>query len=255
MSEATGRQSRYLRSTNHRCGRCFAGSTPERKLSSCGGCGRQFYCSRECQRADWQTHKPQCQTEDMIQRALVQLDTTPEGVPLRAGLPDGMSLVTLDAHRDEWVRYHNQNVLIAAVHALRLLEDIHRTRTHFLYVHLAPRPRAEHEGFAGKLFRIEDARAVEWAEAERWPLPWPLLRQETTLTQQEGEAGGLGPVAMAYIDCPNRLPLLPMPMARLPIMEGEVNPQWKEAFTSWVENGVQQRLLDLNRVRRRRRRH
>ncbi len=33
----------------------------QNELSRCGRCKKVFYCSRECQKADWQNHKPNCQ--------------------------------------------------------------------------------------------------------------------------------------------------------------------------------------------------
>lgn len=39
------------------CGSCGATSG---QLMSCAGCGKVRYCSRECQKADWKTHKSRC---------------------------------------------------------------------------------------------------------------------------------------------------------------------------------------------------
>jgi len=40
------------------CGRPFVGSSVRRKV--CLGCNRVTYCSAECARADWPTHKSEC---------------------------------------------------------------------------------------------------------------------------------------------------------------------------------------------------
>jgi hypothetical protein len=47
------------------CALCGVGSTTM-KLSNCSACQRVQYCSGECQKADWKTHKPLCRliTED-----------------------------------------------------------------------------------------------------------------------------------------------------------------------------------------------
>jgi hypothetical protein len=38
--------------------------------SRCGGCNLSYYCSKECQKLDWKTHKPECkhkkETEDKV---------------------------------------------------------------------------------------------------------------------------------------------------------------------------------------------
>ena len=43
-----------------KCGGCGLWQTPERKLERCGQCRRVYYCSRQCQLADWKTHKVGC---------------------------------------------------------------------------------------------------------------------------------------------------------------------------------------------------
>ncbi|PIL27075.1 hypothetical protein GSI_10214 [Ganoderma sinense ZZ0214-1] len=42
------------------CDRCKKKETAERKLMRCTGCRKAVYCSRECQKSDWKTHKLRC---------------------------------------------------------------------------------------------------------------------------------------------------------------------------------------------------
>eukprot|EP00435_Cladocopium_sp_Y103_P048332 s1529_g14.t1 len=48
----------------HRCG--VIGS-----LSACGSCKLVAYCSKECQRSDWKSHKPQCQKKILQPKTFV----------------------------------------------------------------------------------------------------------------------------------------------------------------------------------------
>eukprot|EP00982_Pelagococcus_subviridis_P003587 26893-Pelagococcus_subviridis.AAC.12 len=41
------------------CGRCDARDVSWR---ACGGCRKTYYCGKECQRADWPSHKETCKT-------------------------------------------------------------------------------------------------------------------------------------------------------------------------------------------------
>ncbi|KAI8999028.1 hypothetical protein BD414DRAFT_454405 [Trametes punicea] len=38
------------------CARCKREGSPSRRLKRCAGCSLTMYCSKECQRGDWQTH-------------------------------------------------------------------------------------------------------------------------------------------------------------------------------------------------------
>ena len=49
------------------------GQDKMRGLSKCGACGRAFYCSRDCQRADWARHKPVCVAARADSRASVEI--------------------------------------------------------------------------------------------------------------------------------------------------------------------------------------
>ena len=44
--------------TREECGRKPSDGGP--KLQACSACGVPFYCSKECQRADWASHKKNC---------------------------------------------------------------------------------------------------------------------------------------------------------------------------------------------------
>lgn len=38
-------------------------------VNSCSGCGNAHYCSRDCQRLDWKSHKPTCKlTKDLAEK-------------------------------------------------------------------------------------------------------------------------------------------------------------------------------------------
>lgn len=53
-----------------KCGATHTTSTPGVKpLNRCGRCKKVFYCSKECQKQDWNVHKGACRSEHEIPRA------------------------------------------------------------------------------------------------------------------------------------------------------------------------------------------
>ena len=45
-----------------KCAKCPKWRTTAQTLSKCSICVKTYYCSRECQKADWKSHKVTCQT-------------------------------------------------------------------------------------------------------------------------------------------------------------------------------------------------
>jgi len=43
------------------CSNCRCAQNAERRLKKCCRCLQKYYCSRECQEADWRNHKAECQ--------------------------------------------------------------------------------------------------------------------------------------------------------------------------------------------------
>ena len=71
---------------NYKCHSCGAAKTHDgRPLQKCSKCSRAFYCSSQCQRAHWPSHKPQClplvslNLLDPSMRDIVESDLTNQG--------------------------------------------------------------------------------------------------------------------------------------------------------------------------------
>jgi len=73
-----------------RCTNCAQAPPAGLKLSICGKCKSTLYCSRECQTADWASHKPACLVMRKLKGGAAGLDLSPRdyaqaGEALEAG--------------------------------------------------------------------------------------------------------------------------------------------------------------------------
>ncbi|KAI0926325.1 hypothetical protein AcW1_008535 [Taiwanofungus camphoratus] len=124
----------------------------------------------------------------------------------------------------------------SALHALRLPDDIGRTRTHVMYVKLAP--RAEHGGTPARYFRVVDAYPVEVAQTMGWPEPWPASLVALKQMQDESERLHRGRIAAAMVECPP-LAVQTVPFGSIPTLTDlTIVPNWKEVLIRDVASGV-----------------
>ncbi|KAI0363863.1 hypothetical protein BV20DRAFT_975163 [Pilatotrama ljubarskyi] len=238
MSTA-GKKKHITRKCNH----CFV-TGDEKKLFSCSRCKAMTYCSRECQKADWKNHKGACQNNGLLESRLREHESTPQGLLDRLFLVDGVSMHELDQRLEKWVRFHSPTLMAATVHALRLPLSVSRSRTHLLYVRLAPRGHAEHQGAPAKFFRVLDAEVVEWDEAERRDAPWPESLAQLRAMQDESERMGRGGVAAAMVECPP-LAVQTVPFGSMRELRERVQEDWKPFLIAQVEQGKRPKMVPV----------
>ena len=71
-----------------KCTTCSKEPTPEQKLLQCGRCKTAAYCSTDCQKTDWPTHKEQCKRPNYIIRVRLCPDVDEMSWRLRATITD-----------------------------------------------------------------------------------------------------------------------------------------------------------------------
>ncbi|KAJ6454207.1 hypothetical protein C8R45DRAFT_882233 [Mycena sanguinolenta] len=117
-----------LRKELTQCQHCFKSRGPGVTLQRCGACQVDLYCSKECQRAAWKTHKPKC----AINRS-------------NAEMMPKTSLDTLKALR-AFTSKHRPTIAEAGIRALGVFTDPSRAEHDLLLILLRPRlesPRVE----------------------------------------------------------------------------------------------------------------
>ncbi|KAI0656435.1 hypothetical protein C8Q70DRAFT_1011720 [Cubamyces menziesii] len=225
----------------HFCNYC-AITRDEKPLFQCGRCKAHMYCSRECQKADWQKHKFICETNTAFFNHIEEQSNSLAGLMHRRTLVDGISLSEYNERIRKWVRFHNTTIMAVTTYALRLPEDETRARRYVLYIKLGPRPQAEHQGAAGKYFRVVDAEVLTCTEAAKRPSPWPESLEQLKIVQDAEEREGKGTVAVAMVECPP-LAIQIVPFGQIKDMEGgKVYEGWKSFLMKWVEQGKKLRI-------------
>ncbi|KAF5310585.1 hypothetical protein D9619_007745 [Psilocybe cf. subviscida] len=142
------------------CQNCMKSESDHGRLSSCSGCKRAHYCSTECQRADWKSHKRICElTRSMRQ----DMKAHPDNSEMRlVGVPVAKS----DQVSKKWVQQFRGLLTPTGYVALDLRANPERRLTHFLTVMLIPTFTAE-----TLLAQDEDVRkafVVRYAVVQRW---------------------------------------------------------------------------------------
>ncbi|KAJ6558797.1 hypothetical protein DFH09DRAFT_1262088 [Mycena vulgaris] len=221
----------------HKCTNCYAPAT-EVSLKHCARCKAVKYCSRECQKGHWKTHKEQCNQNTEHSESLAQADIVDAlgSIIGRAPMnPYSISLTELDQRLEKWIKYHNSTLMAATIHALALPRDLTRSRTHV--VRLVVQPREDIDLPASKFFRVVEAEAVKIADAEQRGGAWPESLRQTAIIRAESEGKRRGTVAAMGIECPPLgVQFVPFGSLRdLSVLR--ILPNWKEIMTRDVESG------------------
>ncbi len=75
-------------STNKQCGNCFQPASTEKMLKTCGKCKTAYYCSLECQKTAWPTHKKVCQPPSIQPKVMTSPSVKPSLEMKGASSPD-----------------------------------------------------------------------------------------------------------------------------------------------------------------------
>ncbi|KAJ7792398.1 hypothetical protein B0H14DRAFT_2931313 [Mycena olivaceomarginata] len=99
------------------CATCYKAETKELKYQRCGACQKPAYCSKECQKKAWPTHKKTCKLEMKNRESLPA-----KGTDERNTLSD----------IKKWFAKHTQLLAYAATHAMKLhdLANLSMITTH-----------------------------------------------------------------------------------------------------------------------------
>ncbi|KAF7796744.1 hypothetical protein EIP86_007927 [Pleurotus ostreatoroseus] len=147
------------------CGSNLRGSgstTEELTLKKCGGCSLARYCSRECQKSDWQTHKVWCHTHKA---------TKPE---------DGDNWRRLHRRLYAWRRTQFNAIKDAFLACMELTRNrnVHRTAALSLVVSYKPRSTTP------TCMRVQQIEVLDYMNAATRPYAPVRLEYERQLTTQ-----------------------------------------------------------------------
>ncbi|KAF7359020.1 Ankyrin [Mycena sanguinolenta] len=181
-----------LRKAPVRCDNCHkTAKEVGKKLSVCAACSSAPYCSVECQRQHWKTHKVYC-------KKVMSGELMREAMSLPAGNIGGTrqgNRLTGEVLRDltVWAEVYNGDCLtVVAWHALGLLRDIEARKSKILLLGLRRTPSNDPKTY----YTLKDVCVVPVVDAKRIfknlsPNPIRILRDAETERQKDGAIGAM----------------------------------------------------------------
>ncbi|KAJ7683939.1 hypothetical protein B0H14DRAFT_2898387 [Mycena olivaceomarginata] len=175
------------RLTDHTCAlpECNSSKSQGASMRLCNQCKTIYYCSRECQRAHWQQHKPWCtkQALKLAHEAEVHGD---------AGADFELWRVAMTPTLFQWI----------CIYGLAVYRHPNDIWTKFVV--LSIRPRHPRPSNARKLFLCEDIRVVDRAAARAEPRllggdPVAVDEMLASCREQDEQAKRLGEVGAAVL--------------------------------------------------------
>ncbi|KAF7305816.1 MYND-type domain-containing protein [Mycena chlorophos] len=189
---------------------CFVCKKTGVNLQRCSKCRTFPYCSKECQASDWKEHKKICLA--YIQQGALDYTATSKGMKGRSKKGRDNLRSRGDVIRDLGAtaqRHNGDTFTMACWHAMNLVQDIGKAKTHFLAVTLsrnlnATNPRALHslvdaavlpfavleEKFSGAALLAQDASSGSHREIPMTPLDM-LRANERERVRDDGALGAV----------------------------------------------------------------
>ncbi|KAJ6500875.1 hypothetical protein C8R45DRAFT_82773 [Mycena sanguinolenta] len=197
-----------LRKAPVRCDNCHkTAKEVGKKLRVCSACSSApsvRYCSVECQRQHWKTHKVYC-------KKVTSGELLREAMSLPAGNIAGErqgNRLTGEVFRDlkAWAEVYNGDCLtVVAWHALGLLQDIEARKSKILLLGLRRTSSEDPKTF----YTLKDVCVVPLVDAKRIfknhsPNPLRILRDNDTERQKDGAIGAMLVVSLEQAADDNR---------------------------------------------------
>ncbi|KAJ6588801.1 hypothetical protein B0H19DRAFT_1248403 [Mycena capillaripes] len=169
------------------CAVCYKSETKTLKFPRCGVCKLAAYCSKECQRKGWKSHKTSCK---------LQADTR-ESLPAR-----GTEVRDMISDLKKWYFKHTQLMIYVGTHAMRLQNPANASmsKTHMLVVQLELASSGKHRDFSHKFSALCDMQEYGLDDATRAALAGRAdtaandQRHSVTMYIRCGAAGYLAPI-------------------------------------------------------------
>ncbi|KAJ7103692.1 hypothetical protein C8R43DRAFT_1114595 [Mycena crocata] len=215
-------------------------------MRRCARCRTEFYCSTECQRADWGRHKTWCKIE--VERERIEQARG----DLRPGLAEDF---------DAWRSAMGPMLFIwICVHGLEVFRDPENIRNKF--VHLSLKERSVRPTNTLKLFELVSITTYPRSEMQRVMLVDPVshaqvveqFRESNKQALAQGKAGVAlldVSIAPAHGDVERGGLFRYMPVVlKIEALEEEVDPEWKELIKDIINNGtsIKRMLADRERA-------
>lgn len=185
----------------------------------------------------WQRHRIECANNVRYEAEISQADEA-STFPLYALQSHLPTFGDMDEMLRRWVKFHDFVLMAAAVHALDLMQDFSRSRTHTLWLQLSHRCFNHEE--PSKYFRIANAEVVAISDVTRMGKDeeWIKTLNMFSSMSYKSEIEGKGLVAAVIVECPPLAPqIMPVGSPAEHRLKPEVLANWKEILIKCVERG------------------
>ncbi|KAI0076493.1 hypothetical protein K474DRAFT_1662849 [Panus rudis PR-1116 ss-1] len=182
----------------------------------CNACKIDIYCSKECQKASWPSHKEKCRLN-------------------RQELESGENVADMGAKLRAFTSKHRPTIAQAGVRALELYKDINRARTHILRIDLRSRPGSRRPE---TLFYLVNAEVTPLSEFE--PGMRANMESQLEVAREQNIRSGHGMIGALFVmltSVETRVSNI-APVGFDNSVRGLRPGNWREALTKLLNEGI-----------------